>query len=137
VEEFKIMNKCIMIGNLCKTNELRYATSGTAILKNSIAVSRNFVKQGEERQSDFINILAFGKTAEFVAKYFDKGSKIALTGEWRTGSYDKDGVKIYTNELLISDVEFVEKKTNNTEMKPPNPPNGFLIEENEEDPLPF
>lgn len=141
------MNKCIMIGNLCKPNELKYAQSGTVILKNSIAVSRNFVKQGEERQSDFINILAFGKTAEFIAKYFNKGSKLALTGEWRTGNYEKDGVKIYTNELLVNEVEFVEKKTNNVDATTQNvagnsqntqqtQSTGFSIDE-QDDELPF
>jgi single-strand DNA-binding protein len=75
-----------------------------------VAVDRP-VKQGEEKQADFINCTAWGKTAEFVSKYFTKGQRIALTGTIRTGSYtDKEGTKRYTFDVWVNNVEFCESK---------------------------
>ena len=76
----------------------------------SVAVDRR-VKQGEEKQADFINIVAWKQTAEFICRYFNKGQRIALTGSIRTGSYtDKDGNKRYTFEVWAENVEFCESK---------------------------
>ena len=106
------MNKVILIGNLCKDFELRYAAgSGTAVARNTLAVKREFKKD----ESDFINILAFGKTAETLTQYLVKGNKVALTGRIQTGSYDaQDGTKRYTTEVVVDSFEFVESKKNNT-----------------------
>jgi single-strand DNA-binding protein len=91
---------------MTKNPELR--TNGdTTVTRFSIAVDRRFKKD----EADFISCVAFGKTAEFIDKYFSKGNRIGITGEWRTGSYtNKDGQKVYTNDCVVSTAEFVESK---------------------------
>lgn len=110
------MNNVSLIGRLTGTPELKRTQSGKAYVKFSIAVDRQFVKQGEERQADFINILAWDKTAEFICKYFEKGRRMALTGRIQTGSYkDKDGNTRYTTDVVAENVEFCDSKCNNTD----------------------
>lgn len=110
------LNKIILQGNICRDVQLSNTNNGGTYLRNTIAVSRNYVKEGEERQSDFISILAYGKTAEHISKYFQKGSQILIEGELRAGSYDKeDGTKVYTTDVICNQVYFVgQKKDNNT-----------------------
>ena len=100
------MNCVQIVGRLCKAPELR--TNGdTTVTKFSVAVDRRFKKD----EADFISCVAFGKTAEFIDKYFSKGNRIGITGEWRTGSYtNKDGQKVYTNDCVVTTAEFVESK---------------------------
>ncbi len=105
------MNNVSLIGRLTANPELKHLPSGVATTRFSIAVDRNFVKQGEERQADFINIIAWRQTAEFICKYFGKGQRIAITGQIRTGSYtDQNGNKRYTFEVQADNVEFCEAK---------------------------
>lgn len=81
------------------------------MVRFSIAVDRAYTKQGEEKQTDFINCVAWDKKAEFICKYFSKGQKIALTGSIRTGSYtDKDGNKRNTFDVWLDNVEFCESR---------------------------
>ena len=109
------MNNVSLLGRLTATPELKHAQSNMAYTRFSIAVDRAYTKQGEERQADFINIIAWGKTAEFICKYFVKGQRIALTGSIRTGSYtDTNGNKRYTFDVAASGVYFCESKANNT-----------------------
>lgn len=111
------MNKACIVGRLTKDVELRYSTGekATAFAKFTVAVNRKFKNKEGNYDADFINCSAIGSTAEFVGKYFSKGMAIGLTGEIRTGSYtNKEGVKIYTTEVLANEVEFVEKKNNAT-----------------------
>ena len=104
------MNNVQLIGRLTADPELRHTQSGTACTRFNVAVDRR-VKQGEEKQADFINIVAWKQTAEFICRYFNKGQRIALTGSIRTGSYtDKDGNKRYTFEVWAENVEFCESK---------------------------
>lgn len=106
------MNKVIMIGRLTKDVVLN-TTGAKPVGKFTIAVNRDFKNKDGKYDADFINCVAFDKRAETIAKYFTKGNKIALTGSWRTGSYDaQDGTKKYTNELFIDSFEFVEKSNN-------------------------
>ena len=99
-----------LIGRLTSDPELKHAQSGTACTRFNIAVDRR-VKQGEEKQADFITIVAWQQRAEFICKYFSKGQKIALTGSIRAGSYtDSDGNKRYTFEVWAENVEFCESK---------------------------
>lgn len=107
------MNQVILIGRLVKEPELKYAANAnnTAICRFTLAVDRRFQKQGEEKQADFINCVAFGKTGEFVSKYFGKGRKIALTGSIQTRTWDDaEGKRHYVTEVLADGVEFVEGK---------------------------
>lgn len=104
------MNNVSLLGRLTADPELRNTQSGAEFTRFSIAVDRP-VKKDEEKQADFINIVAWNKTAAFVCKYFAKGQRIALTGSIRTGSYtDRDGVKRYTFEVWADKVEFCEAK---------------------------
>ena len=93
------MNKVILMGRIVRDPEVRYSTgeNATAIARYSLAVDRRFKRDGEPT-ADFINCVAFGKTAEFAEKYFHQGIKIAIVGRIQTGSYtNKDGVKVYTD----------------------------------------
>lgn len=105
------MNNVSLIGRLTADPELRHTQSGIATTRFNIAVDRQFVRQGEERQADFITIVAWRQTAEFICKYFAKGQRIALTGSIRTGSFTgQDGNKRYTFEVFADNVEFCEPK---------------------------
>lgn len=105
------MNNVSLIGRLTADPELRHTQSGIATTRFSIAVDRQYVKAGEERQADFISIVAWRQTAEFICKYFGKGQRIAITGSIRTGSYTaQDGTKRYTFDVFADNVEFCEPK---------------------------
>lgn len=106
------MNKVVLMGRLTADPEVRYSQGekATAIARFSLAVNRRFVKDGEQ-SADFINCVAFGKTGEFMEKYFRKGNRIALSGRIQTGSYtNKDGNKVYTTDIMVEEVEFCESK---------------------------
>ena len=82
-----------------------------AIARYTVAVDRRFVRSRDEQTADFINVVAFGRAGEFAEKYFHKGLKVAVTGRIQTGSYiNKDGVKVYTTDVVAEDQEFAESK---------------------------
>ena len=104
------MNNVTLVGRFTKDPDVRYTDGGTSISRFTIAVDRRFKKDGEQN-ADFINCVAFGKTAEFIEKYFKKGMRVGITGRIQTGSYeDKDGKKVYTTDVIAENVEFVESK---------------------------
>ena len=99
------------MGRLTADPELVTSSGGTTYTRFSIAVDRNFVKSGEERVTDFIRCVAWGKTAEFICNYFAKGQMIAVQGEIRTGSYtNRDGAKVYTTDININQASFTGDK---------------------------
>ena len=100
-----------MMGRLVKDVEIRYAQNGTAIAKFTIAVDRRFKREGQP-DADFFKCTSFGKQAEFVEKYFKKGSRILLEGELQNNNYEKDGQTVYDNQILVNSVEFCESKNN-------------------------
>ena len=102
------MNKVVIIGRLTKNPELRFAPgSGTAVSRFTVAVTRQFKKN----ETDFINCVSFGKTAETIAQYLTKGKQIAVSGSIRTGSYEaKDGTKRYTTDIAVESFEFLGNK---------------------------
>lgn len=109
------MNKSNLIGRLTRDPELRYTNNQKAYATFNLAVNRRFAKEGEQ-QADFINIVAWGKTAEFCKKHFKKGQQIGLSGRIQTRNYeDKDGKKVYITEVIAEEVEFAgnNNKTNN------------------------
>ena len=122
------MNNVSLIGRLTAAPELKHTQSGTAYSRFSVAVDRP-TKQGEEKQTDFINCVAWSKQAEFICKYFGKGQRIGLTGSIRTGSYTaNDGSKRYTTDVLINTADFCESRTENAstasyQQPAPNTPN--------------
>jgi single-strand DNA-binding protein len=135
------MNHCSFIGRLTKDLDLRYANSGAAVLSFTLAVNRAFKKEGEDRQADFISCKAFGKTAEFMQKYFSKGSQLAIEGRIQTGSYDKDGTKVYTTDVIVEKVHFAggngagkgdSFETSNNSQQP-----GFFPVNSSDEELPF
>ena len=126
------MNKVILLGRL--TDEpTNYSKDDKYMTRLTIAVDRRFKTEGQP-SADFISCVAFGKTAEFILKYFHKGMKIAIDGRIQTGSYVKDGVKHYTTDVILEAAEFAESKREDT---PPPSPNDFIPTENIEDDLPF
>ena len=104
------MNCVQLVGRLTRDPDVKYTNDGTSIVRFGIAVDRRFKKEGGQT-ADFPNIVAFGKTAEFIEKYFRKGMRIGLMGRIQTGSYDhKDGYTVYTTDVIAENVEFVESK---------------------------
>lgn len=104
------MNKCVLIGRLTKDPELSFLPgSGKAKCRFTIAVNREYKKD----ETDFINCVAWGKTAETISQYMTKGRQIAASGSIRTGSFDKqDGTKIYTTDVNVDHFEFIGDKGN-------------------------
>ncbi len=109
------MNKVVLMGRLTRDPEVRYTQGDNqmAIARYTLAVDRRYNRGNDENTADFIPCVAFGKAGEFVEKYFRKGTKVAVSGRIQTGSYtNKDGVKVYTTEVIVDDQEFAESKNN-------------------------
>ena len=106
-----MLNKVVLMGRLTRDPELKYTPSNVAVVTFTIAVDRNYARSGEQRQTDFINIVAWRTTAEFVAKYFTKGQQVAISGHLQTRNYDdKDGKKVYVTEVIAEDAYFADSK---------------------------
>ena len=117
------MNKVIIIGRFTRDPEIKYSTgeNATATARFSLAVNRRFKNKEGNYDADFINCVAFGKTAEFIEKYFTKGMAIGITGRIQTGSYiNNEGQKVYTTEVVVEETEFVESKNKGTSDNVPN-----------------
>lgn len=110
------LNKAIIMGRITHDLELKQTPNGVSVLSFSVAVERNYAKQGEERQADFIDCVAWRQTAEFISKFFGKGRMIALEGEIQTRTYqDKDGNNRKVTEIVVSQASFTgEKKEGNS-----------------------
>ena len=137
------MNKVILCGRLVRDPEVRYSQGEKpmAIASFTLAVDRKFKQEGQPT-ADFINCIAFGKTAEVIEKYVTKGTKIAVVGHIQTGSYtNKDGQKVYTTDVVIDELEFCESRSSQQSSSQPAPvPNGddfMSIPEGISDELPF
>ena len=131
------MNKVILMGRLTKDPEIR-DTAGTTVGRYSLAVDRRHTQEGQPT-ADFINVVTFGKAAEFAEKYLKKRTKVLVTGRLQTGSYtNKDGVKIYITDVIAEDQEFAEKKSDGSSNRAPSAFDGFTEgPEGIEDDLPF
>ncbi len=135
------MNFVALIGRLTRNPEIRYSQgeNAMAIARFTLAVDKNFKKKDDK--ANFINCVAFGKIAETVEKHVFKGSKIAVIGEWTTGSYkNKDGNTVYTNDCNISKLEFCDSKSQSNSQPQPTPSNDnswMNIPDDVEDSLPF
>lgn len=138
------MNKVIICGRLTRDPEVR--TGQTTTAKYTLAVDRRFKKDGAD-SADFINCVAFGKSAEFAEKYLHKGTKILVTGRIQTGNYtNKEGNKVYTTDVVVEEHEFVESKNSATGQASPSPAQAAAPEKTDdfmdlpagiEDELPF
>lgn len=98
------MNKAILVGRLTRDPEVR--DTGTKVCKFALAINR----RGKDGGTDYINCVAFGKTAELVGQYLCKGSRVGVVGRIQTGSYERDGHKVYTTDVICDEVEFLETR---------------------------
>ena len=111
------MNSVNLIGRLTRDPDLRYTQSGIAVVRFTLAVDRKLSKekrQQAEQTADFISTTAWGKTAEIISNYFSKGSQIGIEGRIQTGSYEKDGQRIYTTDVIVNSITFVGSKNSNS-----------------------
>ena len=142
-----MLNHVVLMGRLARDVEVRYSQSQNgemAVGRFSIAVDR-YTNSGDENKADFINCVAFGKTAEFISKYFGKGNMIAVIGRITTGSYtNKDGVKVYTTDVVVERASFTGEKRElqdagvNESQPSIKDSDGFMkVDESIEDELPF
>ncbi len=146
-----MLNKVVLMGRLTKDPELKYTPSNVAVVSFTVAVDRNYARQGEQRQTDFINVVAWRTTAEFVAKYFTKGQLLALCGSIQTRTWDdNEGKKHYVTEVVADEVHFAESRRDTSnyqaavsqpdapkaEEVKPNPTSDFTMSEDDDD-LPF
>ena len=109
------MNKVVLLGRVTKDIELKTGgANNTSFARFTVAVNRNFKNADGNYEADFIGCLAFGKTAEFIAKYFSKGRMISLAGRIQTGNYtNKDGQKVYTTDVVVEEAHFADSKNDN------------------------
>ena len=130
------MNKVILLGRLTKNPDIKYSqTNNMMVASFSLAVNRKYVKQGEERQTDFINIVAYSKLAEFVQKYLKVGLQICICGRMQTRTWeDKNGQKRYVTEVIAEDIDFADspKKTDESVLYASTPVNS-TNQNNQED----
>lgn len=106
-----MLNRVILMGRITAAPELKTTTSGISVTSFSLAVERSYVKQGEQRQTDFINIVCWRQQAEFVCRYFGKGSMIAIEGQLQTRTYQaKDGTNRYVTEVVADNVSFTGER---------------------------
>ena len=110
-----MLNKVILMGRLVRDPELRNTPAGVSVASFTLAVDRAYVAQGEERQTDFINIVAWRNTADFVAKYFTKGQLVAISGRLQVRSWDdaKTGQRRYATDVVADEVFFAGSKKDN------------------------
>lgn len=138
------MNKVILMGRLTKDPELRYTSANnTAVTSFTIAVDRRFSRQGEERQADFVPIIAWSKLAEFCKNYFTKGRQIAVVGRIQTRTWDdNDGKKHYVTEVVAEEAFFADSKRSEgapskSEGQGPDSKNEGFYPLEDDDELPF
>ncbi len=106
-----MLNRVILMGRLVADPELKTTASGISVCSFRIAVDRNYVKQGEERKADFIDIVCWRQQAEFVCRYFGKGAMIAVDGQLQTRTYQaKDGTNRYVVEVVADSVSFTGER---------------------------
>lgn len=135
------MNVCSLIGRLTKDPSVNYTQGGSTVAKFNLAVDRRFKQEGGQT-ADFISIVAFGKTAEFIGKWFHKGDPISIVGRIQTGSYtNAAGDKVYTTDVIAEQVAFVPRSSNtnaSTEEKPPVVNEGFIdVPDGSDEGMPF
>jgi len=118
------MNKCVISGRLVADPDIKWVQNSKGedmcIARFRLAVDRR-AKRGEKQEADFINCVAFGKTGEFYNQYVRKGIKIMVSGRIQTGSYEKDGRKVYTTDIVVEETEFCESKKTNEETRNASP----------------
>lgn len=107
------MNKIILLGRLTKTPEIKFSqTNNIKVASFSLAVNRKYVKEGEERQADFFNIVGYSKLADFIEKYLKQCIQICVLGRLQTRNYeDKNGIRRYVTEVIAEEIDFADSFT--------------------------
>ena len=131
-----MINRVVLVGRITRDPEVQQTNTGIPYVRFSLACNRPFKNQSGERQADFINLIAWGKTAEFITKYFNKGDMIAVRGSLQTRSYEKDGVKRTLTEVLVDKVSFCGGKVGKKE-EPKEEIDPFEFGSSDDDDCPF
>ena len=126
-----MLNKVILMGRLTRDPDFKTTPTGKSVCDFSLAVDRDFVRQGEERQTDFINIVTFGSKADFVSRYFHKGQLVAICGRIQTRSWDdaQTGQKRFATDIVADEVRFAESKKTSESSVPSTPSNSVKTPE--------
>lgn len=105
-----MINRTVLVGRLTKDPELKYTQSGVAVARFTLAVNRNFKNAQGQQEADFIPIQVWRKQAENVSNFLNKGSLVGVEGRIQTGSYEKDGQRVFTTDVVADSVQFLESK---------------------------
>ncbi len=130
------MNQVIVMGRVTKDLEPRTTQSGMTTVRFNIAIDRGRDKEGKDKGADFPNIVAFGKTAESLAKFTGKGLRVAVIGRIQTNSYEREGQKVYTTDIVADRVKFIDWKDKDSQNGNQGIPEGFQAMTDDES-LPF
>lgn len=132
------MNTITLLGRLTKNPEARYTSTGKAVTLFTLAVNRPYTNSDGQREADFINCQAWGKTAEVVGNHVSKGDRLLVEGRLQIRSYtDKEGVKRYAAEVVVNRVEFIEQKKDSNVKTEASPMDDFGRVDFEQDSIPF
>lgn len=132
------MNTITLLGRLTKNPEARYTSTGKAVTLFTLAVNRPYTNPDGQREADFINCQAWGKTAEVVGNHVSKGDRLLVEGRLQIRSYtDKEGVKRYATEVVVNRVEFIEQKKDSNVKTEASPMDDFGSVDFEQDSIPF
>ena len=132
------MNQANLCGRLTRQPEVTLTTNGKEMCRFTIAVNRTFKNAKGEYEADFINCVAYGTTAKYIGSYIDKGRLVSVTGRIQTGSYERDGQKVYTTDIIADSVQSLEKReTNNQNNNFNQGPAQFMNNNDVADDLPF
>ena len=127
------MNNCSLIGRLTKDPEVKKTQSGTSVCSFTIAVDRRFKNADGTRQTDFIPCVGWRQVADIIGQYFHKGSRIGITGSIQTRSYDSQNGKVFVTEVLVEEIEFIDKRSETQEQNQTPAPQAEAITPNEEE----
>lgn len=130
------MNQCALIGRVTKDIELRYTQNQKAVARFTLAVDR----RKSDDDADFISCIAWNKTAEIMEKYVHKGDQVGVSGHIRTGSYEKDGHKVYTTDVIVEELKLLGGKRDQAQQAKPEPKtdaDGFMNANDIDEDLPF
>lgn len=132
------MNTITLLGRLTKNPEARYTSTGKAVTLFTLAVNRPYTNSDGQREADFINCQAWGKTAEVIGNHVSKGDRLLAEGRLQIRSYtDKEGVKRYVTEVVVNRVEFIEQKKDSNVKTEASPMDDFGSADFEQDSIPF
>lgn len=131
-----MINNVVLMGRLTAAPEMKTTQNGISVLSFTLAIDRRFQQAGAEKQTDFINCVAWRQTAEFISKYFSKGDQIAVTGEIQTRKYEYEGQNRTATEIIVNNASFCGGKNNNATENEENTPAGFTAADTDDD-LPF